>query len=379
VGRLAQLPRASGAVLWPLAGFALVVITLAMSAEIVLQYRAALRAARRPLSPIEKLDRDYQAFIVQHLHPRYLFFFPLRPEDRVAMGNAVVSIDRDGFREPGPTHAGGRKLAVLLGGSTAFGQYASSNDGTITSFLNRLQQEYFFVNAGVPSWNSSQELQRLTLEIIEMKPALVIAFDGANDGALSGENSPRTGLAYPPGTPESFGDLERWVDDLRSDRWLLRPPTLFPELRYRLDLLRDAADADEPVDNIRDEVVAAAAREYRANQRRMSLLVRASGGRFMSVFQPVASMHRNVPPAYREEGEGELGRRFHQFVIDAGPVDYEFHDLSRYFDSRFASIPVGEPTAAEEPIFVDDVHFYERGNEIVARHLLGLIAAGPAP
>jgi hypothetical protein len=371
--RLADAMRKA---LLPLATLTVIAMTLAMTAEILLRYRAGLKEAYRPRTHIDDLDRAYREFTIQHLHPHYLFFFPLDPVERLKIGNDVVRIDREGFREPGPQHAGTRRVAVMLGGSSAFGQYASSDQHTITSFLNRLQDEYFFVNAAVPSWNSTQELMRLTLQIVDMKPALILAYDGSNDAALSVIYSPRTGLAYPPGTPESFDDLERWVDDIRADRWLIRLPPLFPELRHRFDkFMAVDQSGDGPIP---DEGVAAAARQYRINQQRMSTIASAAGARFISVFQPVASMHRNVPPQFREGDEGEQGRRFYRFFKDAGPVEYEFHDLSNFFDSRFALVPAGEPTGPEQPIFVDDVHLYDRGNEIVARQLWALVQARPA-
>jgi hypothetical protein len=365
------------AVVKSLAWLTLVGVIAAMSVEILLQYRVAIKLAYEPRTRIGDLDRAYEPFIVQRLHPLYFFFFPLDPAERLAMGNAVVSTDRDGFREPGPARANGRPLAVLIGGSSAFGQYASSNEGTITSYLNRLQDDYFFVNAAVPSWNSSQALIRLVFQIADMKPALVINYDGANDAALLGHSSPRTGLTYPPGTPDSFKDLEMWVDDIRSDRWLFRPPKLFPEIRHRLEKYLGTMAQDEEGEAIEEETFADAARHYLANQRRMALVTRTFGGRFISVFQPIASLHRNVPPLFREGGE--QSSRFHRMVTAATDRSYEFHDLAMFFDGKFTSIPAGEPAGVEQPIFVDDVHLFDRGNEMVARQLLEAVRATPTP
>ena len=150
-----------------------------------------------------RLERGYKPFIVHHLHPLYLFFFPLEPADRLAIGNAVCRIDADGFREPGPRHAAGRKLAFLLGRSSAFGHFASSDATTITSYLNGMQEKYFFVNAGAPAWNSTQELFRLAYQILDYQPALVITYDGANDGALVARETPPRGSTPPARRPAS--------------------------------------------------------------------------------------------------------------------------------------------------------------------------------
>jgi hypothetical protein len=352
------------------------VFAAAVGAEILLQYRAAWKERNAPRTVIGDLDRAYAPFIVQHLHPQYLFFFPLHPEERLAMGNTVVSLDRDGYREPGPAHAGGRKLAVMLGGSSAFGHYASSNETTITSYLNRLQDEYFFVNAGVPSWNSSQELGRLVHQVAVLTPALVVVYDGANDAELTMLFSPRTHRPYPPGTPESFDDLERWVDDIRSDQWQFRPPLLFPEIRHRIGKYMSLPDDDDDKDPIPDEGVTAAVGQYRANHERMALVSAAIGARFISVFQPVASLHRHVPEEFREEDAPSI--RFHRVLTSAGAAPaYEFHDLATYFDGQMPSVPAGEPVGGAQPIFADDVHLFDRGNEMIAKRLLEIVRAPP--
>ena len=81
--------------------------------------------------------------------------------------------------------------------------------------LNALQDQYPFVNAGVPSWISSQEPVRLALELVAYKPAVVIAYDGFNDAA-TGADYARRGIKTPPGAPESFDELSSLVDDIRG-------------------------------------------------------------------------------------------------------------------------------------------------------------------
>ncbi len=210
-----------------------------MTIEILLQIRSTV--TDRFWSPggvldtteLGRLRRAYRPFTIQHLHPHYLFFYPLAPADRLALANPVCSLDADGFREPGPAAAAGRKLAVLIGGSAAFGHYATSNDTTIASYLNRLQREYFFVTAGVPSWNSTQELMRMAMQIAPMKPALVIAYDGVNDAALMGLGVDGSSQKYPMGTPESFDLLEDRLDEARRPWKRITFPRLFAEIANR--------------------------------------------------------------------------------------------------------------------------------------------------
>jgi len=118
------------------------------------------QAGTSPTPRFDAVEQAYVPFRVQHLHPLYFFFFPLEGEARVALSNEVCSLTREGFRGPGPDQRGDRQLAFLTGGSTVFGDGTESDAETITAHLNRLQSAYFFVNAGVPSWASAQELTR---------------------------------------------------------------------------------------------------------------------------------------------------------------------------------------------------------------------------
>jgi hypothetical protein len=107
-------------------------------------------------------------------------------------------------------------LAFLLGGSAAFGQYASSDAATITGYLNRIQDKYFFVNAGVPGWNSTQEMFRLAFQILDYRPALVMTYDGANDATVLGTQYSKGLTTYPIGTPNDFEDLAALVDHTQA-------------------------------------------------------------------------------------------------------------------------------------------------------------------
>jgi hypothetical protein len=372
---IARAAAIATAVLRVAAVVAVASAVFAMAAEILLRYNTAITAGYAPRTRLGDLTRAYLPFTVQHLHPQYLFFFPLDPAERIALGNEVCSIDDQGFREPGPAHRDGRKLAVMLGGSALFGHFASANTTTITSRLNQLQDEYFFVNAGVPSWNSTQQLQRLIVQIADLRPSLVIAFDGANDAGLAGRGSSRRDLMFPPGTPDSFDDLELWVDDIRADRFSFRMPPLFPEIADRLNRYRDAVRVAEEETPVVEADVADAARHYLANQQRMATISRTIGARFVSVFQPVASLHRNVPATWRNTLAAEAP--FHGLVV-RHTTGYEFHDLATMFDAHFAAIPVAMPEINDQTIFVDDLHVFDPGTELIAQRLLEIVRTPPA-
>ena len=129
-------------------------VVLAVGLEYFLKTRSEKRREVRLIGKerYDEFARAYYPFGFQHINPTYLFFFPFEPEARTALSNEHVTLDEAGFRGQGPEFVGDRKLAFLIGGSTAFSS-ASSDSTTITGYLNQIQDRYFFVNAGVPSWN----------------------------------------------------------------------------------------------------------------------------------------------------------------------------------------------------------------------------------
>ena len=346
-------------IVWPAIALIAGILGLEIFLQVLTTRRESVQAAA-----VTPLEQAYYPFSIQHLHPHYLFFFPLDPAKRVAIGNAVCSIDRDGFREPGLAHAGGRKLAVLLGGSAAFGYLSSSNATTITSYLNRLQTEYFFVNAAVPSWNSTQELFRLSLQIAPLKPALVITYDGANDASLAGMESGHAVSPYPAGTPESFDKLDALVGDVRVEQKLWSPFRLFPQLMHRLEKYGYAGTPPGP-----EVGTEAAARQYLSNQTQMAALAAGMGARFINVIQPIGYLHQRGKQS--ADGDGDLETPFYRLVRAAPPT--EFYDFSSVFDDLLSATDSSGRRVELDALFMDDVHLTDRGNEIVAQRLWQLI------
>ena len=360
-------------------------LAFVMAGATGLEFLLRVRSHWHPLEALtdsrpkaQRLERAYVPFGVLHLHPQYFFFFPLDPRERVALSNETCSIDADGFRGPGPAHAGVRRLAFLLGGSAAFGDMASSDATTITGYLNRLQDKYFFVNAGVPSWTSTQEMFRLAFQILDYHPALVMAYDGFNDAALIdyfGRRQPD----YTAGIPQEFEALAALVDEPGAEpakrAAVSFAEALFPELKKRFDARfgRVAHSGAAPVvsASLPESVLQAGAATYLSALARMHDLTTARGARFIAVFQPAAQLHRHLGPA--PPFEPVAIDRFHRAVMAQYAHDFEFHDLADVFDQYYATIPVLTRDITDATVFVDEVHLYDPGNEIVARELSRII------
>ena len=383
---VARLSRRTGTIigwtvlllLWLLA----FVVAGATGLEFLLRIRSHWRSPEAQTDPTPKysqLGHAYEPCGVMHLHPQYLFFFPRDPRERVAMSNETCSIDADGFRGPGPAHAGGRRLAFLLGGSSAFGYLASSDATTITGYLNGLQDEYFFVNAGVPSWNSTQEMFRVAFQILDYRPTLVVTYDGFNDAALLAQYS-QGPVHYPVGTPEGFAELAALIDERASAPGKRAAAALseylFPELKQRIDArfgrgAHSSGTTPAGSATLPESVLQEAAARYLSNLGLIRDLTTARGARFIAVFQPVAHLHRHLGPGLPSGTFAIDG--FHRTVMAQFRYDFEFHDLGNVFDQYYATVPVLTRDITEATIFTDEVHLYDPGNEIVARELSKLI------
>ncbi|MCC6355455.1 MAG: SGNH/GDSL hydrolase family protein [Verrucomicrobiae bacterium] len=336
--------------------------------------RARASAERRP--KWTELQARYEPCTIQHINPHFLFFFPYDTRQRARLNNQTVTVDSRGFRGPGPEARGGRELAFFLGGSAAFGHGASSDDTTITGWLNRLQERYFFVNCGVPSWNSAQELARLCLELHGWRPALVVTFDGFNDASIGLKRFESRRLdRFPPGVPESFEKLYAMVGDIRSRNPRRSRQGLFERFlpRTREWLQGSRAEKDEDIDRAYPpEVTAAIARRYLDCLDSMAAFLRGAGIRHLAFFQPVRALHERLPtrvPRPRRQGMAAF-----RGEVFAGAGDLPLHDLSRLFDARYEEVPCFSEESGDDMtdamIFLDNVHLTDLGNRIVAEEII---------
>jgi hypothetical protein len=374
-----------GGLLWLGAGG----LVLAAALEVTFRIRQAADAPPPSDPRYLELEAAYQPFTIQHLHPSFLFWFPLDPAARRALNNRVITLSDEGFRGSSPMEKGTRKVAFILGGSAAFGHFATRDETTISGYLNALQDQYLFVNAGVPSWVSSQELERLALELVAYQPALVIAYDGFNDAATGADYAKR-GITMPPGTPESFDELSNLVDDIRGTRRATRQRLhrqLFPHLMNAVDTWREGGQpqVSQPRSPHMSEAAAGvmrtAAAAYAQNITTMSRLTSASGARFIGVFQPVLSLHAHRPVGTscdRDRFQPEL-ELFHQTVRARLPRDVEYHDFAALFDRDYSSVPrfcAQRGDHLVDQVFVDSVHLFDPGNKRVAEELWLRIQSG---
>jgi len=116
--------------------------------------------------------------------------FSPKPNQTINYKHGVLKINSLGFRgeEISPVKPDSTYRIALLGGSVGFNGYSDST--TIIGFVEQLLEESInkekytnmeTINAAVPGYISTQEMLVLILKLVDLKPDLVIIFDGVND------------------------------------------------------------------------------------------------------------------------------------------------------------------------------------------------------
>lgn len=317
----------------------------------------------------------YKQFEVLDRNPVYGWYWTTNEDGVLPRHTPVVSIDAHGFRGAGvsPKNPDARKrpLAFLIGGSSAFGFRASSDQTTITAYLNRLQDDFQFVNAAVTGWDSSQELTRLRLQLIGFAPKLVVSYTLGNDLERviegledSGGWFQRLAFRLAPHTSDlAFSFLYRHLQILGN--WLSQGPS--------------PAAFEAAVDAQVDAFV--------GNQESMYNLCKKNGIRFVTVIQAMTMTHDKVTI---KGARPDLYRRGVKRALASDYCKANCLNFSAVFDPLFDTVPVffrdyatpalGASADPSSVVFADQWHLLDAGNAIVAQQLvadLGLLAASP--
>ena len=332
----------------------------------------------------------YGYFYTQHLHPYYFFSAPWKEKDRIKAGNDIVSVDHDGFRLNPVKSSANTPVAVLLGGSVAFGQYASSNENSFASRLS-VVSGYSVVNRNAPSWNAFQEFVALAKF---MQPYnLSISLSTSNDmrrNCVVGE--------VPLDAPESYHQLAILVNDVRSNRveqnLLAKTKNLIAEMfsdtailytNIKKSLLNlDAtlqADAWANISSDNNCAKAVAGRIIE-NQSLMRSLSEARGARHLLVIQPQYSLHLRANSKFKDRDQSNIDFRFKVVseIIGSSFCKTDCLNLSSMFDSTTEG-----PTHFKElkselysgKVFVDEVHMTDLGVKLVSKAISDSIGRNP--
>ena len=250
---------------------------------------------------------------------------------------------------------------ALVGGSAAFGSGAPSDDATFAKALERRFEQVQVVNAAVNGYVSAHELAVLRLELMELKPSLVIALDAFNDYNLGRLVSDGV-LAN-----TTYEDIEHRLASLQrihsnpfySGVTFLR--SLIPHLSARLSRLErlPARIRREISDEVPDDHFEKKLELYTQNVRKMHRTAQEAGIGFLVLVQPQRS---NVWRHWKYYSE-----RYNRFVDEA-------ETLFRQYEIDCVNLHASEAIQKNHFLVGDDVHFNPQGAEViagvVARHIL---------
>lgn len=289
--------------------------------------------------------------------PRGLNPFVLRPGTFSIQGSPVVHINALGFRGPEiERDKGPHYRIVALGESTTYGATIGPEERPWPELLESLIRSELacdapiqVVNGGVPAWNLWNQLNRLDIDILPLRPDLIITYHGQNGFHLILDALPPVlvkNAPLPPPRPSKL--LERAERALRL-RWFSR--------RYAAARrLADAALDTDPLGS-----------EFAALYRRLVDAVRPSGIRLalctfnMSVNQKspdeVIRFYEAVFPDVRAR---IVANRLHSRMI---------REIERA-PGVFVVDTSAELDGAYQDAYRDLVHFNQRGRNRLARNIL---------
>jgi lysophospholipase L1-like esterase len=271
---------------------------------------------------------------------------------------------------------GEERLVLLLGGSTVYNSEVP-DELTVASQLSVLLNRaggprYRVLNAGVSSVNTTQERERLEIELARgLRPWAVISLNGINDV--------NQGVYF--GNPEGvmFSGQQR----SQVKEWLKAtlPLNIYRSVRVRAELENARTVPAHLLDSARIEALAfETANVYRRNVAAMNATAQRHGAFFWSVLQPhlFSSQYRTRTTDIQEvEQLAERTLPQTRAAFDSGyralrgaakelrAEGVRASDTSDLFFDKTADI------------FLDVAHVNSIGNRRLAEHLAGLILSGP--
>ncbi len=304
---------------------------------------------------------DYKAATDLKLYPYVMF--RMSPN----FHSKTINVNSMGFRgrEIEKEKREGLFRIIVVGGSAAMGYGSTSDETAFPYVLERLLNaeskgaRFEVINAGLAAAISRQELIVIAAELLDLRPDMIILFDGFNDIVGSVINDRR------PNYPWRFETLEKAISASPTKLFINKRLRNFRPTRKILDLIeekrkREAWRQYRPNDP--------AVEAYLENVRKMCALIKASSAEPVVVLQPALYFKKDISRDERSILDSQpQGLRsivepmFEKGRIGLGKAAKEegvlFLDLSHGFDAH------------PETIFFDAVHFGDKGQEIIAEKI----------
>ncbi|MBF0521330.1 MAG: SGNH/GDSL hydrolase family protein [Nitrospirae bacterium] len=262
----------------------------------------------------------------------------------------------------------------ILGGSVVFN--GLTNETTISGYLEKMLNERYngkyqirVVNAGIVSAVSSQELALLTNTVIDLKPDIMIFFDGFNDANTSFNFEKR--LGFPFNFKLYEGATNRAIDDLTTMDKLLSASHFLTKISPSLDMknrlnvimqkMNEKSNQNSSYE-FTDSIL-----YFINNWEKMYKISKAYNLKTLFILQPVNPKYRN----YNYNHQEVIGY-IDSFNMNVNNIILE---LKRKYNSNdfvsFDGILDHHPE-----YFRDTVHTYDEGNLFYAQKIEELLVNG---
>jgi hypothetical protein len=312
-------------------------------------------------------EDPYAPYIVQHLHPYYLFSLPWKEADMIKRNTDIVSLNKFGFRVNPKNLNKKNKTAVLLGGSTAFGHFSSSNHSTVAANLSE-SLGINVHNRNAPSWNTHQEL--VALVKYTQPYSLSISLTLSNDITVACVENViwDTKFNYID-APESYIAISAKIDDLRGSikgRSISRVvkdvlKSLFPDtytLLYKVKNNSENINKFVSKCSVPKNIIV---KKFLENQQAMLDISSARGAEHLLVLQPLWSLIQKNTLNYNYK------RDIYDRIINSEYCNKNLClDLSTVFPN-LNSTHMFNGKNLDQAIFIDQTHFSDLGTEAYSR------------
>lgn len=249
-----------------------------------------------------------------------------------------------------------KKRIIIIGGSSAFGTGLNSDKETCACQLEQILNVEV-INAGVIGYLSNQELIYLFMELVDLKPDLVIALNGFNDylQSLIPTNKVLIGCNGQDQIESKLKLLSLLIYTSLMERIAGIKYILFPEITSRIDTFtsKRIKNIDKTVD------IDIAARVYANNMIKVQRVSNIYKFNFICLIQPkkVTSDTKKGVDVYQV-----FRNRVKKYFSNEG---IRYIDLN---DDNFKNV-------FTEDRFMDEMHLDEEGNgrlaEIIAKTIIG--------
>ena len=267
------------------------------------------------------------------------------------------------------------KNIVIFGGSTVFGVGSSSTSSTIASLLHKILNEkndkYFYKvhNAGVRGYFSYQEFNRYLNDIRhQIDPDIVIDLNGRNDVYLASK-----GFLQKNFDTEYSKQLEKNVELMKSlNQSNLITATNSGKLAYRT--LRKVKSYFSNNGNITAEYtfptntnLEKSLKNYILIMETFKFAVEKEGKKFFWFLQPVAHYKKDLTD------EEKRRIRLNPNIQDGyeEKIKFSYNFITNYNKNIIDITDSFEDI--KETLYIDDCHFNDKGNEILANKMADIL------